>query len=140
MSKVSISEAIRLSGVSRSQFYTKYINKGVISVQVEDDKKFIDTSELIRVFGNVQLKNSPKEQFNTDGINSISTEKDKIIALLEQQLSESKNREVEFKEREAQFRKETQAREEWFKAQLATANNLLEDKTSKKRKKFLGIF
>lgn len=140
MSKVSISEAIRLSGVSRSQFYTKYLNKGVISVQVEDDKKFIDTSELIRVFGNIQLKNSPKEQINIGNINTISADKDKIIALLEQQLSESKSRELEFKEREIQFRKETQAREEWFKSQLATANNLLEDKNNKNRKKFLGIF
>ena len=61
MSKVSISEAIRLVGISRSQFYTKYINKGIISVQVEADKKFIDISELIRVFGNVHLVNSPKE-------------------------------------------------------------------------------
>jgi ACT domain-containing protein len=57
MSKVSISEAIRLVGISRSQFYTKYINEGIISVQLENDKKFIDISELIRVFGNVQLVN-----------------------------------------------------------------------------------
>jgi hypothetical protein len=141
MSKVSISEAIRLVGISRSQFYTKYINKGVISVQLEDDKKFIDISELIRVFGNVQLVNSPKEQLKTsDKIINISTDKDKLIAMLEHQLSEAKIRELEFKDREAQLRRETQEREDWFKLQLEKANNLLEDKTNKQRKKILGIF
>lgn len=141
MSKVSISEAIRLVGISRSQFYTKYINKGIISVQLEDDKKFIDTSELIRVFGNVQLVNSPKEQLKTsDKIINISTDKDKLIAILENQLSEAKIRELEFKDRETQLRRETQEREDWFKLQLEKANNLLEDKTNKPRKKFLGIF
>jgi hypothetical protein len=141
MSKVSISEAIRLVGISRSQFYTKYINKGIISVQLEDDKKVIDISELIRVFGNVQLVNSPKEQLKTsDKIINISTDKDKLIAILENQLSEAKIRELEFKDRETQLRRETQEREDWFKLQLEKANNLLEDKTNKPRKKFLGIF
>ena len=140
MSKLSISEAIRLSGISRSQFYTKYINKGIISVLVEGDKKYIDISELIRVFGNVQLKNSSSEHYDTNENNIISTDKDRLISHLEHQLSEARNRELEYKEREFQLRKETQEREEWFKAQLEKTTHLLEDKTIKKRKKFLGIF
>jgi phage terminase small subunit len=131
MSKVSISEAIRLSGVSRSQFYTKYINKGCISVTVDDGKKLIDTSELIRVFGNIQLSDSTNEQVRTIENTSKHTDKDKIIELLEQQLKESKQREVEARDRE-----------EWLKTQLEKTTHLLEDKTEKdrQRKKFLGIF
>ena len=140
MSKVSISEAIRLSGISRSQFYTKYINKGIISVLIEDDKKLIDTSELIRVFGNVQLKNSTNEQFKTTENTEKTTEKDKIIKLLEQQLADFRTREQESAIREVQLRKETQEREEWFRQQLDKTTHLLDDKTQKKRKKFLGVF
>jgi hypothetical protein len=140
MSKLSISEAIRLSGVSRSQFYTKYINKGVISVTVDDGKKLIDTSELIRVFGNIQLSDSINEQGRTTENTEKQADKNKIIELLEHQLVEARAREQEAKDREMLLRKETQERENWLKSQLEKAAHLLENKTSKPRKKFLGIF
>lgn len=132
MTKVSISEAIRMAGVSRSHFYNKYINKGLISVQVDDDKKFIDVSELIRLFGNIQLEDDQSEQLRTNE-NIINTaEKDKIITLLEQQLHESKQREIEAKSREV-----------WLQKQIdelrQQQSNLLDNKQNK-RKKFLGIF
>jgi hypothetical protein len=129
MTKVTISEAIRMAGVSRSHFYKKYINTGVISVLIEDDKKLIDVSELIRVFGNIQIENNNNEHHRTIENTENTSTKDKIIELLEQQLRESKQREVEAKERE-----------EWLKAQLEKTTHLLEDKTIKPRKKFLGIF
>lgn len=140
MSKVSISEAIRLSGVSRSQFYTKYINKGVISVTVDNGKKLIDMAELIRVFGNIQLSDSTNEQVRTVENAEKQTDKDKIIELLEHQLVEARAREQEAKDREILLRKETQEREDWLKSQLEKATHLLENKTVKPRKKFLGIF
>lgn len=140
MSKVSISEAIRLSGVSRSQFYTKYINKGAISVTVDSGKKLIDMAELIRVFGNIQLSDSTNEQVRTIENAEKQTDKDKIIELLEHQLVEARAREQEAKEREILLRKETQEREDWLKSQLEKATHLLENKTAKPRKKFLGIF
>lgn len=132
MAKVSISEAIRMAGVSRSHFYNKYINKGLISVQVEDDKKLIEISELIRVFGNIQVENSTKEQIRTvEDIKNIP-DNTKIIELLEQQLLEYKQREIEAK-----------SREEWLQKQIdelrQQQNNLLENKAIK-RKKFLGLF
>lgn len=132
MTRVSISEAIRMTGVSRSHFYNKYINKGLISVQIEDDKKLIDISELIRVFGNIQVENSTKEQIRTvEDIENI-LDNTKIIELLEQQLLEYKHREVEAK-----------SREEWLQKQIdelrQQQNSLLENKVIK-RKKFLGIF
>lgn len=54
MSKVNISEAARLAGKSRSHLYEKYINTGAITIETDrDGRKVIDTSELIRVFGNL---------------------------------------------------------------------------------------
>ena len=136
MSRVSISEAIRMVGISRSHFYNKYINKGLISIRVEDDKKFIDVSELIRVFGNIQLEDINIEQVKTSKDVSNTTEKDKIITLLEQQLQYFKTREQESK-----------ARESWLQKQIdelrQQQHSLLEtklEKTTAKRKKFLGIF
>ena len=132
MTKVSISEAIRMAGVSRSHFYNKYINKGLLSVQIEDDKKLIDVSELIRVFGNIQPENNIKEQNETTPHTANTHDKDRIIELLEQQIHD-------FRERE----KEAKDREEWLQEQInnlhQVQNNLLEDKT-KRRKKILGIF
>ena len=120
--RISISDAIKMVGISRSHFYNKYINKGVISVSNENDKKYIELSELIRVFGNVQ--NINKSNITTD--NQNTAEKDNVIQLLEQQLREAKER------------------EEWLKSQIdelrQQQNLLLEDKNLKKRKKFLGIF
>ena len=61
MAKLSISEAIRRSGVSRATFYSKYINTNLISVEKNNrGKKQIDTSELLRVFG--ELSDTPTEQ------------------------------------------------------------------------------
>ena len=132
MAKVSISEAIRMTGVSRSHFYNKYINKGLISVLVEDDKKLIDVSELIRVFGNVHVEGTDQEHIRTIGNINETSDKAKIIELLEQQLLESKQREMEAKNRE-----------EWLLKQIdelrQQQNNLLENKV-RKRKKILGLF
>ena len=132
MAKVSISEAIRLAGISRSHFYSKYINKGLISIQSENNKKLIDVSELIRVFGEIQLKNNSTEQIRTDEYIENTPDKTKIIVLLEQQLHEAKQRETDAKSRET-----------WLQQQIdelrQQQNNLIENKQSK-RKKFLGVF
>lgn len=132
MAKVSISEAIRMAGISRSHFYNKYINKGLISVQVEDDKKLIDVSELIRVFGDIHVENINKEQVRTIEYTENTSDKNKVIELLEQQLLEFKQREIEAKNRE-----------EWLQKQIdelrQQQNSLLENKHSK-RKKIFGIF
>ena len=125
MSKVSITQAAKLAKISRSTLYNKYINTGLLSVEVVEDKKFIDMSELLRVFGCSVSQDSQDVQQTTVLHTQDSTEntaKDKIISLLEKQLLEAKDR------------------EEWLKAQLEKTTHLLEDKTVKPRKKFLGIF
>ncbi|HMT03404.1 MAG TPA: hypothetical protein PKD00_08890 [Burkholderiales bacterium] len=129
MNKVSISEAVRMAGVSRSHFYKKYINTGEISIVHDEDKKLIDVSELIRIFGNIQIEDTKKEQLRTIE-NSMNThDKDKLISVLEKQLNEALSRE-----------KEALERENWLKSQLEKTTALIEDKTAKKRKKFLGLF
>lgn len=55
MAKVSISEAARLVGVSRSNLYKSYIKQGKLSISTNHlGKPEVDTSELLRVFGSLQ--------------------------------------------------------------------------------------
>jgi hypothetical protein len=55
MPTVSISKAAKLAGISRTHFYRKYLNNGIISISKDKlGKPSIDTSELIRVFGTLQ--------------------------------------------------------------------------------------
>jgi hypothetical protein len=125
MSKVSISQAAKLAKISRSTLYNKYINTGIISVETIEDKKLIDISELFRVFNNNISQDSIDVQNSTSADNLVqadNTAKDRIIHLLERQLDDARER------------------EEWLKIQLEKTTHLLEDKTIKKRKKFLGIF
>ena len=52
MTRLTISEAIRQSPVGRTSFYTKYIDTGIITVSESNQgKRYIDSSELVRVFG-----------------------------------------------------------------------------------------
>lgn len=132
MSTVSISEAIRMAGISRSHFYNKYVSTGIISILTEDGKKNIDVSELIRIFGSIQVEDNKKGQQRTGEDNLKTPEKDTIITLLEQQLAEFKNREREAKERETWLQKQIDD----LRQQQA---NLLENKAAK-RKRILGIF
>lgn len=125
MSKVSITEASRLVNISRATMYNKYINAGIISVEVVDGVKQIDISELIRVFGSIQELDSKLDVAYTVLDNKLDTSKDKIIALLEAQLSEARER------------------EKWLMSQLEKTTHLLENKQEQnppKRKKLFGFF
>jgi hypothetical protein len=98
MAKLTISEAIRQSGVGRTQFYSKYIKLGLISVSVSNGKKFIDTSELLRVFGELkgkQTSNSSEqtEENSTEQAVVNNFEQTEQIRLLQVQLTEAKQRE-----------------------------------------------
>lgn len=136
MSKVSISQAAKLAGISRSYLYRKYINTGNISILVEDDKKLIDISELIRVFGELHVDSEhgvDSKQYDTPSNSSSLQDKDRLIAHLEHELLELKA--------------DARQREEWLKQQIdelrQQQSNLLENKlgsSKQKRKKFLGIF
>ena len=56
MTKYSLSDAIRLSGVSRQTFYATYVNHNKITVETDDfGRRTVDLSEIQRVFGEVDL-------------------------------------------------------------------------------------
>jgi len=65
MPEISISEAAKRAGISRQKLYENYINKGKVSVSKnEKGKPCIDTSEILRVFG--ELKNIDTRDTNSD--------------------------------------------------------------------------
>lgn len=107
MPLVSISEAARLAGKSRSTLYKTYIETGKLSV-VQDSatgKPVVDTSELIRVFG--QLRTTVNTVASTDTIIQDRTpEKDSEIKLL-RELIKAKDEQIEAaKERESWMRRQ----------------------------------
>lgn len=57
MAKVNITQAAKLAGISRTTLYNTYIKSGQITVS-KDHKgnRQIDTSELVRVFGELQTE------------------------------------------------------------------------------------
>lgn len=120
MSKVSISKAAKLAGISRPHFYRKYINQGIISTEVYDNKPAIDISELLRVFPNIKLETDISVAKDTN--NNI--EEHNTVAILKEQLQQAYER------------------EKWLMQQLEKTTHLLENKQQEKpkRKKFLGIF
>lgn len=103
MARVSISQAAKLAGVSRSSLYKTYLNKGAISVSKDSSgKKYIETSELLRVFGTLQgdtfthPEDTQKKTGNTPELSPSTTHdsaKDIEIKLLREQLEKSEQRE-----------------------------------------------
>lgn len=102
MAQVSISEAARLAGISRGSLYKTYISKGTISVSADSaGKKFIETSELLRVFGELngntseQVEQSTDEQHDTDklSLEQVEKTKDLEIKMLREQLEKTEQRE-----------------------------------------------
>lgn len=129
MNKLTIKKSCELAGVSRPTLY-KYINSGKLSIVKDGKISYIDLSELIRVFPDISLQEESKNSVkDLHGLTSEIEHKDELIKLLRQQLED--------KQKDNEFLKEQLTQVNQNFTQL---NKLLEDKTSKKRKKFLGIF
>ncbi len=149
MACVSISKAAKLAGVSRSTLYTSYINKGVISVSADGKgRKCIDTSELLRVFGSLQLDSEPdrtasnKKPSPPDTSLQMSDTPDTLQDRTGR--TGSDNTELELKlvrEQLTEARQQLQAftdRESWYQSQIKTLTDtvkLLEDKRPRKAEK-----
>ena len=129
MSKLTIKKACELACISRPTIY-KYINNGKLSVIKDGNNTFIELSELLRLYPNISLQQDNDN--NVNDLHSLTSEilhKDEIIKMLKQQLED--------KQKDNEFLKEQLTQ---VNGNFAQINNLLEDKTTKKRKKFLGIF
>lgn len=130
MSKVNLTQASKMAKISRSTLYNKYIKNGLITVEVIDDKKMIDVSELLRVFSTVQSGDQQIQPSTPDSTENKQedTSQDKIIKMLEDQLLEAKER------------------EEWLRSQITELteltkqnNKLLEYTQARPRKKIFGL-
>jgi|GEM_PF-1483404 len=99
MAKVSISEAARLAGISRQHLYKRYINSGALSVEKDgENPPVIDTSELIRVFGELKAEGQPVILSDNDC--ALPTE----IKTLRRELADRDVQLQEAREREAWLR------------------------------------
>jgi hypothetical protein len=65
MARLTISDAIKQSGVARSTFYRKYVRQGLISVSEHDGRKYIDSSELVRVFPDLKSETPSNTKSNS---------------------------------------------------------------------------
>jgi hypothetical protein len=118
--RITITEASKLAGISRTALYKTYINKGILNVIRDNKDVHIELSELLRVFPNVNL---PVNK-NTD-VDIVNDNLKHENQLLKNQLQSA------------------ETRENWLKSQIDELRHqqsfLLENKI-KKRNKFLGIF
>ena len=101
MAKISISGAARQIGLSRSALYRSYIKTGRLSVDRDSrGAPVIDTSELIRVFGD-QFGATPKAtdvymdktQANTPFLQAEVARLQALVQVYEKQLDEARLRE-----------------------------------------------
>ena len=129
MSRLTIKKACELAGVSRPTLY-KYINNGKLSAIKENNNTYVDLSELLRLYPNISLQQNSEEKVNNlHDLTSELSHKNEIIKMLKQQLEDMQKDNDFLKEQLIQAN-----------SNFTQFNNLLEDKTKKKRKKFLGIF
>ena len=116
MAKVTVSEAARLVGVARQNLYKNYINQGKISIERDHlGNPKIDTSELIRVFGEIKMTHEVSQEkqemtcestIDDSGLSAVSQAKDEVIAALRLQIEVAMEREKKAEERELWLRQQ----------------------------------
>ena len=85
MARLTITKAIELSPYSKTYFYKKFIKGGLISVSVDNDnKKYIESSELVRVFPDLKIPESVPAVNDTSDRLRTSSE----LRLLREQIAE----------------------------------------------------
>ena len=130
MSQVNITQAAKLAGLSRSHFQKNYVKAGKITVSRDNkDRPQIDTSELLRVFGELQHTPPHSEKAHTtthhhtpDEHTTTQTEK---IELLEQQLFDAQQREREANKRAEHQEQDFTKREAWYQSQIDNLTNTM---------------
>lgn len=100
MARLTITEAIKQSPVGRTRMYSHYIKSGLITVSVgSKGDKYIDSSELLRVFGSI---GQPVQGEHSEGTSTLhapeqpktgNTEQGELVKILREQLEKAEQRE-----------------------------------------------
>ena len=122
MAKLTVSGAARAVGLSRQYLYKGYIKTGKLSVDRDErGKPVVDSSELIRVFG--ELK-SHGASTNVDSELRLETqEKDTDVIRLQARLEANE----ELLRRAEEQLRAAEEREMWLRQQLERAQAVLTD-------------
>lgn len=131
MSKITVKKACELAKISRPTFY-KYVKDGMLSVVKVNNRTAVELSELVRVFPDElnNVKSDCKESVKySPNLTTEIAHKNEVIEMLKQQLKE-KQKDNEFLQNQLTE----------FNKQFTLFNNILDNKSKPKRKKFLGIF
>lgn len=100
MARLTITEAIERSPIGRTRMYSHYIKNGLITVSVDSKgEKYIDSSEVLRVFGSMEGTEQGEQIQGTNTLNSpeqlktANTEQGELVKLLREQLDKAEKRE-----------------------------------------------
>jgi uncharacterized membrane protein YfhO len=97
--RVTVTEAAQIAGISRTTMYKSYLNNGVLSKSREDGKVYIERSELARVFPSVKQDDDKNTQVNNES-KLLNTIKD-----LEYRLKTAENANEQASKRESFYQK-----------------------------------
>lgn len=108
MPVLNITEAAKLAGITRQHLHSHYIKQGLISVsRDEKNRPYIDTTELLRVFGQLkQLDTNDRHDLTPPDTEKAekTAELTAKIGVLQEQLREAKERERWYQEQISGFR------------------------------------
>jgi len=85
MAQLNLTQAAKAAGIARGTLY-KHIEQGKISCEIDDTgKKVIDTSELIRVYGEIRNP-EPSEERSIE--HEVTPEKTEIMQVLRERIED----------------------------------------------------
>ncbi len=123
-----------MAGISRGNLYKTYLNKGVVSISKDSSsKKYIETSELLRVFGSLKGDSSEQPEVSTGKQVKVSTSEQGMTG----EQPEVSPKDIEIKLLREQL-EQYQQREQFYQSQVLTLTStlkLLEDKREQAQKK-----
>lgn len=105
MPTLNITEAAKLAGITRQHLHSHYIKPGLISVSRDErNRPYIDTVELLRVFGQLRPLDTDDRHDLTPPDTENTAELTAKIEALQEQLREAKERERWYQEQISGFR------------------------------------
>lgn len=87
MTKVSITEAAKLTGISKSTLYYRYIKIGLLNAEFIDGVRRIELADLVKLITLHGQEDAPVE------LHQPQINHERLVTILRQQLSEANQRE-----------------------------------------------